>query len=77
MPFRTITERANVLLLRLLRVVLDERDRHVDRGHVGTGALRDERDQAEVVDVLVAQDHELDVLERMAERGQSARELVE
>jgi hypothetical protein len=66
-----------VVLLRLLRVVLDERNRHVDCRHLRAGALRHERDQAEMVDVLVGEDHELDVLEPMAELCQAARERVE
>ncbi len=51
--------------------------RHVDRGDLGAGARRHERDQAEMVDVLMGDDHELDVLERVAEPGDAALQLVE
>ena len=37
----------------------------------------DQRDQPEVVDVLVGHDHQPDVLERVAEPGDAALELVE
>ena len=66
-----------VLGLGLGREVLHERHRRVDGGHLGAGSLRHERDQPEVVDVLVGEDHELDVLERMAERRDAALEDVE
>jgi hypothetical protein len=46
----------------LLRVVLDERHRGVDRGHVGARVRGHDAHQAEVVDVLVGQDHEPELL---------------
>ena len=66
-----------VIRLGLDRVVLDERDGHVEGGHIGPRARRDERHQAEVVDVLVAEDHEPDVLERVSQPCDPALELVE
>src|SRR3712207_7467454 len=59
-------------LFRPARVALDERDRHVDRGHLGPGARRHERDEAEMVDVLVREDDQLDVLERVAQPPEPA-----
>jgi hypothetical protein len=58
-------------------VVLDDRHRHVDRRYIGARTRRHERHQAEVVDVLVGEDHEPDVLERVAESLDSALEFVE
>ena len=66
-----------VVLLRLLGVVLHERHGHVDGRDVGARALRDQRHQPQVVDVLVGEDHQLDVLERVAQLGHAVRELVE
>ena len=70
-------QREIVLGLGLGREVLHERHRRVDGGHLGAGSLRHERDQSEVVDVVVGEDHELDVLERMAERRDPPLEHVE
>ena len=56
---------------------LHERDRGVDGRHLGARVRGHERHQAEVVDVLVGEDHQLDVLERVAEPLQAAAELVE
>ena len=55
---------------------LHERHGRLDRGHIRPGSRRDERDEPQVVDVLVGQDHELDVLERVAEPLDPALELV-
>ena len=66
-----------VVRLRLLGEVLDERHGHVDGGDLGARVRRHERHEPEVVDVLVGEDHQLDVLERVAEAGDPALELVE
>jgi hypothetical protein len=66
-----------VVLLRLLRVVLDVRHRHVESGDIGARALRHDRDQPEMIDVLVGHDHQLDVLDGVAECGQPTGELLE
>jgi hypothetical protein len=66
-----------VVRLRLEREVLDERHGHVDRRHVGSRMGCHQRDQAKVVDVLVGEDHELELLERMAYRRDSPLERVE
>ena len=55
---------------RALRVVRDERHGRVDRRHLGARVRRDDLDQPDVVDVLVRDDHELDVLDRLAVRGE-------
>ena len=65
-----------VVALDVLAEVLDERDHHVDRRDLGPRARGDDLDQPEVVDVLVGQDDQLDVLERVPERrraGAAAR----
>ena len=69
--------RERVVALDVLAEVLDERDGDVDRRDLGARALGDDLDQAEVVDVLVGDDDELDVLDRVAEVGELALELVE
>ena len=51
--------------------------RAVERRDLGAGVVGDDVDQAEVVDVLVGEDHQLDVLDRVAELGELALELVE
>ena len=66
-----------VVGLGLGRVVLDVRDGGVDRRDVGVRARRHERDQAEMVDVLVGEDHEADVLEPVPERLDPALQLVQ
>jgi hypothetical protein len=52
-----------VVLLRFPRVALNIGNGGVDRGDLGSRALRDDRNQSEMVDVLVRQDDELDVLD--------------
>ena len=66
-----------VVGLRLLGEALHERHGDVDRGHLGAGVRRHQRDEPEVVDVLVGEDHQLDVLQRVAEGGDPAAQLVE
>ena len=66
-----------VLELDVIAEVLDERHHHVDRGHLGSRARGDDLDQPEVVDVLVGQDDELDLLDRVPERRQLTGELVQ
>jgi hypothetical protein len=66
-----------VVRLSLARELLDERHGNVDRRHLGSRARRHERDQPEVVDVLVGDDHELDVLERVPKPLDPTLELVE
>ena len=66
-----------VLGLGLDGEVLDELHRGVDRGDLGAGVRRHERHEPEMVDVLVGEQHELDVLERVAQIRDSALEHVE
>ena len=61
----------------VLAVVLGEVGELVDRGHLGARVGDDDVDQPEVVDVLVGEDHQLDVLERAAALGELVLELVE
>ena len=77
-PWRSISVGGEpVVELDVVAEVLDERDRDVDRRHLGARARRDDLDQAQVVDVLVGEDHQLEVLERVPERRELALELVE
>ena len=48
-----------------------------ERRHLGAGVLDDDLDQAEVVDVLVGDDHQLEVVDRVAAGGELAAELVQ
>ncbi len=48
-----------------------------ERRHLGAGVLGDDLDQAEVVDVLVGDDDQLEVVDRVAARGQLGAELVQ
>ena len=66
-----------VVRLRLAGVVLDERHRDVEGRDVRPGVTCDERHEAEVVDVLVGEDHELDVLEPVPELGDPTLQDVE
>jgi hypothetical protein len=66
-----------VLEYRLLGVVLDQRHRRVERRHVGARVAGDDRDEAEVVHVVVGEDHQLDVLDRAAVAGERRLERVE
>jgi hypothetical protein len=53
------------------------RERRRRGGHLGAGAVSDERHEAEVIDVLVCEDDELDVLQRVPKGVDATRELVE
>ena len=66
-----------VVGLGLLAVALDERLRHLAGSDLGTRSAADDVDEAEVVDVLMGEDHELEVGDRVAQGGQPALELVE
>ena len=66
-----------VVQLDVVAEVLDERDDDVDRRHLGARSRGDDLDQTEVIDVLVGEDHQLDVLDRAPERRQPLLELVE
>ena len=48
-----------------------------DRRHLGPGVLGDDLDQAEVVDVLVGDDHQLEVVDRVAAGAELGRQLVQ
>ena len=50
---------------------------HVQRRHLGARAPREDRGQPEVVHVLVADDQELEVLDRVAQRSERLLEFVE
>jgi hypothetical protein len=52
-----------VVCLRLGCEVLDEGHSRVDGSHVGAGVRSDQGDEAEMIDVLVGEDHEFDVLD--------------
>ena len=69
--------REPIVRLDVVAEVLDERHDDVDRRHVCAGSARDYLDEAEVVDVLVGQDHELEIGDRMAELVELVLELVE
>ena len=66
-----------VVPLGVVAEVLDERREQVEGRHLGAGALGDDVHESEVVDVLVGDDHQLEVLDPMAERLELALELVE
>ena len=66
-----------VVRLRLHREVLHEADRHVQGGHLGARARCHQGHEPKVVDVLVGEDHEFDVLERVPQSRYSSLQLVE
>ena len=66
-----------VVALGVVAEVLDEGRQQVEGRHLGARPLGDDVHQAEVVDVLVGDDHQLEVLDPVAERLQLALELVE
>jgi hypothetical protein len=66
-----------VVRLRLGGEVLQVRDRDVDGGDLGARGGHHERDQPQMVDVLMGDDHQLDLLERVAECLHAAAQLVE
>ena len=55
-------------------VALHERRDDVDRGHLGAGARGEDLDQAEVVEVLMADHDQLEVLDRVAELARADAE---
>ena len=66
-----------VVSLGVIAEVLDEGDEKVECRDLGARAFPDDVDQSEVVDVLVGDDHQLDVLDPVAERLELALELVQ
>ena len=66
-----------VVGVRLLGEALHERHRDVDRRDLGAGMGRHQRHQPEMVDVLVGEDDQPDVLERVPEAVDPPGELVE
>jgi hypothetical protein len=61
----------------VLAEVLGETGQLVDRRHLRPGMPDDDVHQSQVVDVLVRQDHELDVVDRPSVPGELVLELVE
>ena len=73
MPLRSISSTANCVLgLGVLVEVGEPLGGDAERRHLGAGVLDDDLDQAEVVDVLVGDDDQLEVLDRVAARGRAA-----
>ena len=70
-------DRELVLELHVLVVALDERRQDVDRRDLGARAGDEDLDQAEVVDVLVADQDQLEVLDRVPGVFELVLELVE
>ena len=66
-----------ILLLGVGGEVRDEPDDGLDRRNLGAGALGHDLDKPQVVDVLMAHDHELEVGNRVPEPGELALQLVE
>ncbi len=66
-----------VVELDVVSEVLHEWDHDVDRRDLGARPCGDDLDQAQVVDVLVRQNHEVEVLERVPERRELALQLVQ
>ena len=66
-----------VVGLGLLPVALHERLGHLARRDLSARAPADDVDEAQMIDVLVGEDHELEVPDRMAETGHSPLELIE
>ena len=70
-------DREAVLGLGVLVEVGEPLGGDADRGDLGAGVLDDDLDQAEVVDVLVGDDHQLEVVDRVAALAELALQLVE
>ena len=66
-----------VLALGVLAEVGDPLDRDVDRRDLGPRVLGDDLDQAQVVDVLVGEDHQLEVVDAVAEGAELGVQLIE
>ena len=58
-------------------VVAEVAGEQVERGDLGAGAAHEHLEQADVVDVLVRDDDQLEVLDAAAARGERLLELVE
>ena len=69
--------REPVVELGVLGEVREPPGGEAERGDVGARVLDDDLDQPEVVDVLVGDDHELEIVDRVAPLGQLVLELVE
>ncbi len=69
--------REAIVELGVLGEVREPADGLVERRDLGAGVLDDDLDQADVVDVLVGEDHQLDVVDRVAQLLQLILELVE
>ena len=70
-------DREAVLALGVLVEVGEPLGGDAERRHLGAGVLDDDLDQAEVVDVLVGEDDQLEVVDRVAALGELASQLVE
>ena len=70
-------DREAVLGLGVLVEVGEALGGDADRGDLGAGVLDDDLDQPEVVDVLVGDDHQLQVVDRVAALAELALQLVE
>ena len=78
MPLRSISSTANSSSrLGVLAEVGQPLGGDADRRHLGAGVLGDDLDQAEVVDVLVGDDDQLDVVDRVAALAELGLQLVE
>ena len=66
-----------VVQFRVLGEVGEPPHRGVERRHLGARVLDDDLDQPEVVDVLVSEDHQLEIVDRTAVVGELVLELVE
>jgi len=66
-----------VFEVRLLAVAREERGERRQRRDLRAGAAREDRGEPEMVHVLVADHQQLDVLDRVAARGERLLELVE
>ena len=66
-----------VVALGVVSEVLHEGHEQIQSGNLGTGALGDDVDQAEVVDVLVGDDHQLEILDPVSQRLELALQLVQ
>jgi hypothetical protein len=66
-----------ILALGIGVVALQERRDDIDRSHLGPRARSDDVDEAEVVDVLVGDDNEVEVVDGMPEVAELVLELVE
>ena len=70
-------DREAVLALGVLAEVRQPLGGDADRRHLGAGAPGDDLDQAEVVDVLVGEDDQLEVVDRVAALAELGLKLVE